>query len=449
MKPKTSNENLNKYMKNNYTPQRKVLLFLLLAVACFGKAQQWHELNTGVAEDLYGVCCIDTNTVFVCGQNGLILKTEDGGNSWQEKYRQSGHQWYKIKFFDSNIGFSFGSDNNYKGKLLKTIDGGETWMDMGCPFNAYNYLSPSSCDLFLVDSDTLYVASDQLMKSTDGGNSFSQLEIEWLNSTQDLYFEGNVGYIVWGMAGDFQGTHIAKTTDYGASWEEFLSFDSEVEGIEKALFHDKDHVSIFGAFGYDENELSYVYNEIRTDDGFATYQWLQTENLPMDLWPIISSISFSDPQHGIIVYLLEGIQGYYPTGIITYQTQDGGNTWIELDALVCPGSVLFAGISSYESVYYLTSGNGGVYKLGKTYEGLAEGKDSVFVFPNPVSNTFFVSGEKNSTIIIYNFSGQVLLQQKMTDEIQKIEIGDFPSGLYYLGIKKCGKSICLQKLLKE
>ena len=436
-------------MKNNYTPQRKVLLFLLLAVACFGKAQQWHELNTGVAEDLYGVCCIDTNTVFVCGQNGLILKTEDGGNSWQEKYRQSGYQWYKIKFFDSNIGFSFGSDNNYKGKLLKTIDGGETWMDMGCPFNAYNYLSPSSCDLFLVNSDTLYVASDQLMKSIDGGNSFSQLEIEWLNSTQDLYFEENVGYIVWGMAGDFQGTHIAKTTDYGSSWEEFLAFDSEVEGIEKAMFHDKDHVSIFGAFGYDENELSYEYNEIRTDDGFATYQWLQTENLPMDLWPIITSISFSDPQHGIIVYLLEGIQGYYPTGIITYQTQDGGNTWIELDALVCPGNVLFAGISSYESVYYLTSGNGGVYKLGKTYEGLAEGKDSVFVFPNPVSNTLFVSGEKNSTIIIYNFSGQVLLQQKMTDEIQKIEISDFPSGIYYLGIKECGKSICLQKLLKE
>ena len=433
-------------MVHNFT---KVLLLLLLSLAGRVNAQQWEALHTGVTEDLYDVCCIDANTIFVCGQNGVILKTEDGGENWQEKYRQSGYHWYKIKFFDSNIGFSFGRDNNYKGKLFKTIDGGETWQDMGCPFNAYNYLSPSSCDLFLVDSDTLYVASDQLMKSTDGGNSFSLLEIEWLNSTQDLYFEGNVGYIVWGMAGDFQGTHIAKTTDYGASWEEFLSFDSEVEGIEKALFHDKDHVSIFGAFGYDENVLSYEYNEIRTDDGFATYQWLQSENLPMDLWPVITGISFSDAQRGIIVYLLEGIQGFYPTGIITYQTQDGGNTWMELDALICSGNVSYAGISSYESVYYLTSGNGGVYKFGKTYEGVAEGKDSVFVFPNPISNTLFVSGEKNSTIIIYNFSGQVLLQQKMTDEIQKIEIGDFPSGIYYLGIKKCGKSICLQKLLKE
>lgn len=419
------------------------LLALLLMAGGVTKAQQWIELQTGVTEDLYGVCCIDTNMVFVCGQNGVILKTEDGGNSWQEKYRQSGYHWYKIKFVDSNVGFSFGRDNNYKGKLLKTIDGGETWMDMGCPFNAYNYLSPSSCDLFLVDTDTLYVASDQLMKSTDGGNSFSQLEIEWLNSTQDLYFEGNVGYIVWGMAGDFQGTHIAKTTDYGSSWEEFLSFDSEVEGIEKVLFHDKDHVSIFDGFGYDENELSYEYNEIRTDDGFATYEWLQIENLPMGLWPVITGISFSDLQHGIIVYLSEGIQGFYPTGIITYQTQDGGNTWMELDALICSGNVSYAGISSYESVYYLTSRNGGVYKLGKTYEGVAEGKNSVFVFPNPASETVHIDGVEAVEVQVCNALGKMV---KRVMNYNEVSFGGLPQGVYMLKIRDAEGKVYINKI---
>ena len=419
------------------------LLALLLMAGGVTKAQQWIELQTGVTEDLYGVCCIDTNMVFVCGQNGVILKTEDGGNSWQEKYRQSGYHWYKIKFVDSNVGFSLGRDNNYKGKLLKTIDGGETWMDMGCPFNAYNYLSPSSCDLFLVDTDTLYVASDQLMKSTDGGNSFSQLEIEWLNSTQDLYFEGNVGYIVWGMAGDFQGTHVAKTTDYGSSWEELLSFDSEVEGIEKVLFHDKDHVSIFGGFGYDDNELSYEYNEIRTDDGFATYEWLQTENLPLGLWPVITGISFSDLQHGIIVYLLEGIQGYYPTGIITYQTQDGGNTWMELDALICSGNVSYAGISSYESVYYLTSRNGGVYKLGKTYEGVAEGKNSVFVFPNPASETVHIDGVEAVEVQVCNALGKMV---KRVMNYNEVSLGGLLQGVYMLKIRDAEGKVYINKI---
>ena len=38
-------------MKNNYTLQRKVLLFLLLAVAGFAKAQQWKEPNEGKSQD--------------------------------------------------------------------------------------------------------------------------------------------------------------------------------------------------------------------------------------------------------------------------------------------------------------------------------------------------------------------------------------------------------------
>ena len=422
-------------------------LFALLLMAGGVKAQQWKELQTGVSEDLYGVCCIDTNTVFVCGQNGVILKTEDGGNSWQENYRQAGCDWYKIKFLDSMVGFSLGNDSIYKGKLLKTIDGGETWMDMGCPFNAYNYLSPSSCDLFLVDMDTLYVASDQLMKSTDGGNSFSQLEIEWLNSTQDLYFEGNVGYIVWGMAGDFQGTHIAKTTDYGSSWEEFMSFDSEVEGIEKALFHDKDHVSLYGAFVYDENELNCEFNEIRTDDGFATHQWLLNENLPQELYPLITGISFSDPQNRIIVYLFEGIEGYYPTEILTYQTQDGGNTWMDLDALICPGSVLFAGIGSCEGVYYLTSGNGSVYKLGKTYEGVAERKNSVYVFPNPALETVYIDGIEVAEVQVYNTLGQLVKTVRCSNEIS---VSGLPEGVYMLRIIEVdGKNYTARVVMKE
>ena len=423
-----------------------ILFAVMLMAGGVTMAQQWKELHTGVSEDLYGVCCIDTNTVFVCGEDGVILKTEDGGESWQEKYRQSGYQWYKIKFVDLNIGFSFGCDNNYKGKLLKTVDGGETWQDMGCPFNAYNYLSPSSCDLFLVDSDTLYVASDQLMKSVDGGNSFSQLEIDWLNSTQDLYFEGNVGYIVWGMAGDFQGTHLAKTTDYGSSWEELLSFDSEMEGIEKVLFHDKDHVSIFGAFVYDENELYCEFNEIRTEDGFATRQWLLNENFPQELYPIITGISFSDPQNGIIVYLFEGIEGYYPTEVMTYQTQDGGNTWMELDALICPGSQ-FAGISSYDSVYYLTSGNGGVYKLGKTYEGLAERNYSVYVFPNPVLETVHIDGVEAAEVHIFNTFGQLVKTVRGTNEI---DLSGLVEGVYLVRITDAdGKTDVARVAVKE
>lgn len=425
--------------------KQKALLLLLLTAAGTAKAQQWKELHTGVTDDLYDVCCIDTNTVFVCGQNGVILKTDDGGNSWQEKYRQTGCQWYRIKFVDSNNGFVLGDDNNYNNILFKTADGGNTWLDMGNPFSAYNPTSPYSCDLFLINSDTLYVACNQLMKSTDGGNSFSQLEVGWLNDTQDLYFEGNVGYIVWGMIADFQGTHIAKTTDYGSSWEEILTFYSENEGINKTLFHDKDHVSVYGAYNYNENEFSFEHNEIRTDDGFATCQWLQNEDLIMDWWPPISGICFSDSQNGIIVYQWET---FTYSGISSYQTQDGGNTWRELNALEGPG-IGYPAISGFEGVYYLALGNGRVYKLEGTYDGIAEEKENVHAFPNPTSNTLYVFGKENSTMTLFDFSGRVLFQQTMTEKIQKIEIGNYPSGIYFLGIRDGVQSVSFLKILKE
>ncbi|MCR4848198.1 MAG: T9SS type A sorting domain-containing protein [Bacteroidales bacterium] len=426
----------------------RLFFLLLLAMAGTVNAQQWEVLHTGVTEDLYDICCIDANTIFVCGQNGLILKTEDGGSSWQEKYSQTGYDWYKIKFFDSNIGFVFGDDdnshdNNYK--LLKTIDGGETWLDMGSPFNENFDITPSSCDLYLYDSDTLYVASNQLVKSTDGGNSFSQLEVGGLYSTQDLYFEENVGYIVLGVPGDFQGTHIVKTIDYGSSWEELLLFD-EMDGVERTFFHDKDHISIFGAFGYDENEFSYEYNEIRTDNGFTTHQWLQNENLPIGLWPQMSGVCFSDTQNGIIVYQWEDFN--YPFfGIVSYRTQDGGNTWFELDAFTCANSQ-FVAVGGCERAFYLALGEGNVYKLEGTYDGVSEEeKDSVFL--NPVSNTLMVCGKENSIITLYDFLGRFLFQKRMTEGIQEIEIVDLHPGLYFFSIMDGGQSIYYQKILKS
>ena len=438
-------------MKTLNNLRQKALLLLLLAVTGMVKAQQWKELHTGVTEDLYDVCCIDTNTVFVCGQNGVILKTEDGGISWQEKYRQDNFEWFKIKFLDKNIGFVLGDDDNihdYNYKLIKTIDGGETWQDMGSPFNEYNYLVSSTCDLFIVDADTLYVACDQLMKSIDGGCSFSQLDIE-IYMTLGLYFEENIGYVVWGDAGSFLGSYIAKTTDYGVSWEEIITYgyEFENEGIKKAFFHDKDHISVYGAFSYDENEGLCEFNEIRTEDGFATYQWLKAENLPLEVWSPISGVCFSDSQNGIMVGYWESFSYPY-SGVESIQTIDGGNTWRELNALEGPG-IGYPAISGREGVYYLALGKGRVYKLEGTYDGIALEKEKVLAFPNPTSNTLYVIGKENSTITLFDFSGRMLFQQTMTERIQKIEIGNYPSGIYFLGIKEGEQSVYLQKILKK
>ena len=425
------------------------VLSLLLALAGLANAQQWQELQTGVTEALYSVYCIDTNTVFVCGWNGVILKSEDGGYSWQEKYRQERYDWSKIKFLDNNIGFVLGDDGNYNNKLFKTVDGGETWQDMGSPFTEYDVCTPNMCDMFFVDADTVYVASEhQLMKSTDGGTSFSLIDL-YIDETLDLYFEENVGYVVWGFADSFIGSHMAKTTDYGASWEEIFTYDyeSEDEAIIKAFFHDKDHVSVYGAFGYDENEGYCRYNEIRTDDGFATYQWLKDENLPLQVWTQVSGVCFSDPQNGIFVYYWEDFSYPY-SGIVSYQTQDGGNAWHELNALY--GPIDHPSISGREGVYYLTYGMGGrVFKLEGTYDGVVEEKESVFAFPNPANDRVIIEGIEAAEVQIYNAIGQCVASATGKGEPFTIDISNLPSGVYFINITDGEGRKCVKKVVKE
>ena len=433
-------------MNDLYNLKHKVLFLLLLAVAGIAKAQQWSELQTGVTEYLYDVYCLDTNMIFVCGSNGVILKTKDGGNSWQEKYRQEGYDWYAIKFLDPNNGFVLGIsdevDNNEK--LLKTIDGGETWLDMGNPFNEYNYCSPSTCALFIVDPDTLYVACDQLMKSIDGGCSFSQMDIEWMEATQDLYFEGNVGYIVWGEPGIFIGTHVAKTIDYGFSWEEILSFDYSEYGIEKAVFHDKDHVSLYGGFGGVDQNLNFVYTEIKTEDGFATSQWLLNETIPTGgvMYPPIAGICYSDSQNGVAVYVWHDFSPN--SAITTFQTQNGGDMWNELGTIGCPYSQ-FAAISGCEGVYYLAVRNS-VYKMKMTQEGISEEKEIVSAYPNPTKDKFVFEGIEATAVKVYNALGQLV---KVVQGVNEINLTGCPKGMYYINITDKEGQQCLVKMMKE
>ena len=137
---------------------RRIITYLLFAFIGISSLQaQWHEFHTGVTEDLFDVFCIDANTAFVCGQNGVILKTEDGGETWVEKNRTEGLWLHDIRFLD-NIGYT-----NADGFFLKTTDGGETWQPLSSKIDShlpeaksdYDELIPSY-DLFLVDTDTLY-----------------------------------------------------------------------------------------------------------------------------------------------------------------------------------------------------------------------------------------------------------------------------------------------------
>lgn len=66
------------------------------------------------------------------GTPAVILKTTDGGATWQEKYRKTDSVYFldAMDFADKKHGFIMGDPINGKFLLLETKDGGETWNEM-------------------------------------------------------------------------------------------------------------------------------------------------------------------------------------------------------------------------------------------------------------------------------------------------------------------------------
>ncbi|MDQ3020430.1 MAG: YCF48-related protein [Bacteroidota bacterium] len=86
---------------------------------------------------LNSIDLIGTNTGYTVGYNGLILKTSDGGITWNVQQSGVSNTLRSVDFADAANGFAVGDD----GIILKTTNGGLTVI------NTLNQISPESFSL--------------------------------------------------------------------------------------------------------------------------------------------------------------------------------------------------------------------------------------------------------------------------------------------------------------
>ncbi len=104
--------------------------------------QSWtHNLLPSAYYWASGFHYFNANEGFVCGYEGFLIKTEDGGQSWQEIAYDDERKATKIYFVDEQIGWAVGKD----GLVLSTTDGGNTWLVGNCGYRN-NLLSISALD---------------------------------------------------------------------------------------------------------------------------------------------------------------------------------------------------------------------------------------------------------------------------------------------------------------
>ena len=232
---------------------RKPLILLtgtLLLFICQSVSAQWITINEPYVKDnISKVYWKDGSTVFVSGQNNMVCKSTDAGDSWS--YSNSGINQITnstnirfIKFFNSTTGFVCSSF------IYKTTNGGNNW----------NVVSSHYFDEYiLVDENVIYGINSTptaatLHKSINGGLDFAQADtaVPPLPTTRKIVFvNGTTGY----RATEHE---LYKTTNSGANW--FISCNFPFEFYRDVTFQDSDRGLILVAGGLR-----------RTTDGGSTW----------------------------------------------------------------------------------------------------------------------------------------------------------------------------------
>lgn len=222
---------------------KRYLLIFVMICGFFPQqvlAQEWQTLNVSTLswrfEDMQ---FIDADIGWVVDGGGQILKTMDGGITWNQQYYNSNHYFRSVEFYNDQIGFAGTlSNGNPTATLLKTIDGGQTWTDisLSLPINA-----PGICGMHIINEDTIFITgvfygSAYIMKSIDQGETWNYMNMGNLcNALVDIYFKDeNTGFAVGqSPAGTGLKGVIIGTTDGGDTWSTLVSGSNNDQRIWK------------------------------------------------------------------------------------------------------------------------------------------------------------------------------------------------------------------------
>ena len=275
----------------------------------------WRAVLLGIDDtDLHDVDFVDTTHGWVVGDEATLLRTTDGGVTWE---RLSGAEldahFTSVDFVDRRVGWVAADSET----IQRTMDSGETWEVVTLPEELYSRTSDSwgpaptrtdVVDLQALDADRLYVAlyGGILLLTTDGGATWETSAAGPLAAIAVVDDER-----LWG-AWDFGG--VQHTNDGGYSW----SYDREHPTLSGIHFTSATDGWVVGSRWDHETWRASPYVSATTDG-----ETFSEQDLPgVYESGVLYDIAFADADVGFAV-------GHAESRAFVIGTTDGGQTWTE------------------------------------------------------------------------------------------------------------------------
>jgi photosystem II stability/assembly factor-like uncharacterized protein len=119
------------------TPFLLILAAAIFVNAAGGNASWWTVQTSGIDTNLRGVSIgvftdshnVATPVVWASGSNGVILRSQDVGKTWQRLHVQGGEtlDFRSIQARDATTAYVMSSGDGDKSRIYKTTDGGANW----------------------------------------------------------------------------------------------------------------------------------------------------------------------------------------------------------------------------------------------------------------------------------------------------------------------------------
>ncbi len=185
----------------------------------------WTAQATGSAADLWSVSFADGQNGAVCGD--AVLTTADGGVTWTDKTpaRTLAKGLANVSLVDAAHLWVATTD----GAVLRSTDGGRTWQRSGLA----GYKGAVTCDF--VDASHGWAAGDngRVWQTVDGGSSWTS-EVSGLPSRDSViqvaFYDRQHGWLL-ALDNYYGGSLALATDDGGAHWRRCANVNSGAIGI--------------------------------------------------------------------------------------------------------------------------------------------------------------------------------------------------------------------------
>jgi photosystem II stability/assembly factor-like uncharacterized protein/sugar lactone lactonase YvrE len=419
--------------------------------------------TTGTTSRIRSIKAINEKIVWVCGADGLVLRTVNGGTTWEKKtVTDAAFTNYVIEALDSNTAWAGGTNTNdgVDFRIWKTADGGKTWKEQ------YKNTGSFSDDIKFFNAsngvaygDPVSTAPNEMivLTTSDGGTTWNRVDATKvpavngakaeMGSANGMKIMGNTVWFVTYSDDPTAGPHLFKSTDKGATWTAY----GPVSGIGSFLSVD---------FKDDNNGVCVDYNVGKgasTTDGGKTWTVF-----PID--PAQSGLRSVHYLPGTDAIVAAG--GSSSTGTF-FSSPNKGATWQKLT--LPTGTQRLYAVEMYSSTVGWMGGNNGILvKWTGNPVGLTPVKQVESIvpltyalyqnYPNPFNPTTTINYDlpkiSKVTLKIYNSLGQEV--KTLVNDVQspgKYQVtfssSNIASGMYFYKIQAEGfNSIKKMLLLK-